>query len=772
MRLTGKGGGHVKHILFRKLWRTMGVYKAQFISMIIMITLGIGIFFGFNMEWYSIEQDTSRFFTETGFADYRIIMETGCSASDLEAIEALDGVEAASRYLSVNVDVADHDTDTVALSVTENAAVSAFLVNEGEAYDAESSDGIWLSQKYAAANDIAVGDDLTLSYTGLKVKGTVKGLIQSSEYMICVRDETQLMPDFETHGYAYISPAMFKKVIGIAYYPQIHVISDLPKDAFTDAVNEALGITALILTKNEVVSYAQAMGEAEEGKIMGSILPVVFLLIAILTMVTTMHRLTMKERIQIGTLKALGFKDKQILRHYTSYALLIGIGGSILGLVLGYFVAGLIMNENGMMGTYLDLPYWQLHIPAFCWLIEALILLLLTLVGRLSVRRLLQGNAADTLRQDVSEKQRRLKVEKTAWFHRLSFGTRWNMRDIARHRSRTAMSLIGVTGCTIIIIAVLGMQDTMDAFLDTYYNEAMQYESRIYLSDDISDKQLAELMQTYGSDVSSSISVQLEDKAVSLDIYSLPDGMIRFPGEKNGYIELPDDGAYICRRIADANHLRAGDTISVSPFGSDDTYELTVAGISRSVTESILLSEAYADALGIEHTPDSLYTSAVKEDIETGDGIQTVQSKQMIMDSFDSFMEILNTMVAVLILAGIVLGIVVLYNLGIMSYTERYREMATLKVLGFKDRKIGSLLISQNMWISIAGVILGLPLGYGVLSYLLDAMATEYELVTKVQLSSYLLTIGLTFGMSLLVSFMVSRKNRHIDMVEALKSAE
>lgn len=195
----------------------------------------------------------------------------------------------------------------------------------------------------------------------------------------------------------------------------------------------------MLLTKDEVVSYSESKGEAEEGKVMGSVIPVIFLLIALLTMVTTMHRLTAKEKTQIGTLKALGFKDRRILRHYTSYAFMIGVAGCILGTALGYLMAWYIMNPAGMMGTYFDMPEWKLYMPWFCTLIIIVIILSLTFIGFLSVRQMLKGTAADALRAYSPKKMKPMLIEKTKMFHRLSFGTRWNLRDVIRHKSRTAM---------------------------------------------------------------------------------------------------------------------------------------------------------------------------------------------------------------------------------------------------------------------------------------------------------------------------------------------
>ncbi len=132
----------------------------------------------------------------------------------------------------------------------------------------------------------------------------------------------------------------------------------------------------------------------------------------------------------------------------------------------------------------------------------------------------------------------------------------------------------------------------------------------------------------------------------------------------------------------------------------------------------------------------------------------------------------MNEMIILLVVVGAVLGIVVLYNLGTMSYSERYREMATLKVVGFKDKKIGRILIEQNVWLTVVGMIIGLPLGFLTLDYLVKSLASEYEMRVTVGAMTYIAGVAITFGVSLLVGFLVARKNKKIDMVEALKGAE
>lgn len=750
----------------------MGLYRAQFISMIIMIAIGTGIFVGFNMEWYSIEGNTSSFFEKTGYADFRIISEKGYSAADLKKISDIDGVDNAGRYVSIAADVKERKDDAVALTVTTNEKVSGVLITDGEKYDAKSTDGIWLSDKYAEANDLKIGDSITLAYKGIEMKGVIKGLVKAGEQLICVRDSSQLMPDYNTFGFAYISPVMYEKTLGRDYYPQINVVSSMSKKDFTEKADDALGNTAMILAKDESASYSNAHGEVEEGQTMGSILPTLFLLIAVLTMVTTMHRLTVKEKTQIGTLKALGFKNRRILRHYTSYAFMIGIIGSAIGVGLGFFIAWYIMNPDGMMGTYFDMPEWKLYIPSFCYYILAAIIVVLTIIGFLSVRKMLKGTAADALRPYSPKKMKPMIIERTKLFHKLSFGTRWNLRDIVRHKSRSAMSLLGIVGCTLLIMASFGMRDTMNSFLNTYYDGAMKYSSRIYFAENATNEQKNRLAEKYDADLSASVSVQAEEKTVSVDVYKIEHGLIAFPGDDMDYVKLPDDGALICERLADQFDVKEGDELTFSPFGTDNEYTVKISKIMRSVSESIAISSDYAKEIKLPFAFDSAYTKTQKSDISADTCIKSIQSKQMIMDSFETFIDIFNTMIIILVLGALVLGIVVLYNLGVMSYTERYREMATLKVVGFKDKKIGQLLIGQNLWLSVFGVILGIPAGIGALDYLLKALAGEYEMKMQVSVLSVAISIALTVGMSLLVSLMVSRKNKKIDMVEALKGAE
>lgn len=559
--------------------------------------------------------------------------------------------------------------------------------------------------------------------------------------------------------------------MGTDFYPQINIISSLEKTDLEEKIKSATGTAFLVSGKEDHYSYAGVVSESEEGKTMGSILPVLFLVIGGLTMVTTMHRIAAQEKVQIGTLKALGFRDRKILIHYTSYGFMVGILGTIFGIILGYLIAVLVISPKGMMSTYLDLPNWDIYMPGFCIPVMIGMLFFLTGISYLSVKKMLKGTAAEVLRPYAPKEMKKGILEYLPFWKKLSFGTRWNVRDIMRHKSRSAMTLFGVIGCTILLVGGLDMKDTMKGFLKMLDQDISNYATKITLSESAKNDQAKVLADRLEGDWQASCGISYKGKTVSLDIYHSDYDKIRFFTEENEPMELSDEGVYLCLRLK--NTADIGDVIEISPYGSEKTYQVQVAGYTRSlVSECMVMTDTMAESLGMEYTVDTIYTDLPIEKIENSKIIAGKQEKEKIMDSYDTFMDMMNLMVALLVLGAVVLGIVVLYNLGVMSYVERYRELATLKVLGFRDKDIGKLLISQNIWLSVLGILLGIPAGIGVLQWLIYALASEYELRISIGWMTYGISTVLTLGVSFFVGWMIAQKNQKINMVEALKDVE
>ena len=338
------------------------------------------------------------------------------------------------------------------------------------------------------------------------------------------------------------------------------------------------------------------------------------------------------------------------------------------------------------------------------------------------------------------------------------------------------MSFIGTFGCMLLLVASFGMNQTMANFLNTFYDKTMVYSSKILMSTDAKNKDAVKIAGELDGDYSASVSSKVGDKAISVDVYNIQNGTYQFIDEDSEIVELPEDGAYICKRLAKEFNVGQGDTVTIEPYGTSDSYDVYIAGINRSLSESISMTEEYADKIGLtendEYRINNVYTMTPKDQISTSSKITSIQSKQDIIDSFDSFMDIFYFFIIALIVASCLLCLIVLYNLGIMSYMERYREMATLKVLGFRNKAIGRLLISQNLWIAAAGTLLGIPVGIWALRFLMDLLAGEYEMEVLIGPQSIVPAAALNLGVAAIVGWLIARKNRRINMVEALKGTE
>lgn len=257
-----------------------------------------------------------------------------------------------------------------------------------------------------------------------------------------------------------------------------------------------------------------------------------------------------------------------------------------------------------------------------------------------------------------------------------------------------------------------------------------------------------------------------------MEVYDIRYDLVRFINNDGDFISLEDNGVYICKRIADKIGKTVGDTFEFSPYGDNKTYKVKIIGIIRSLNEAIVMTTNYANSINYNYHYNQVFTKESQQNIDSSSLILNMQTKENIIKSFDTFLDLMNVMIILLIVAALILGVVVLYNLGVMSFMERYREMSTLKVMGFKDKNIGKLLISQNLWLTFVGLIIGIPLGVATLKYLSEKLASEYEMIPNVKFLTYVLTIVLTLLLTLFVSFLISRKNKKINMVESLKCAD
>lgn len=774
-------------LLFKKILRTISKYKAQFISMIIMTFIGCGVFLGFNCEWKSLQEDGNRFFKETNYLDYYLqATSVAFKEEECEKLLTIDEIENAALKAEINTStIINNKTKTITLNILSDYVISTNYIVEGKEYD-ESIKGIYLNDKFAKENNLKLNDEINLTYGRISLNLPIVSLIKNPDYLYAVEDEKQVMPDFASYGYVYISPTYFNELVkdyhlsASLLYSKILIKSNSSKNVLEEKINQVMTSPYILLEKEKSKSYAMLVSEVEEGQTMGSIIPVVFLLISILTMSTTMQRIASNEQMQIGILKALGFKNKKILMHYSYLGLFVAIISCGLSLPVGFGIGKFIVNPNAMEGTAFDMPYWNLYMPWWSYLALMGVFLLISLYPLLAIRKILKGSAASTLRPVTVKKVKQLLIEKTALWKKMSFSTKWNLRDMFRHKARTIMALIGVFGCTVLTSGCLGMNDTMKSMItlldDTVYN----FNYKINITDSAKNEDVLKLIEDKNCDYVKTASIKLNEEAYEIDIYNISHNYIKVLDSKYNNVTLEDNGVYVCNRIAKENNIKVGDTLSFNLYGINYTYTVKVSKIVNSfLSKNIILTENYAKTLINDQNKslnEIIPTSYVltNEVVNKTDYsiISSLQNKKDIISSYDQFMNILYMMIAILIIFAMLLCFIVLYNLGAMSYIERYRELSTLKVVGFKDKQVGKLLVKQNTWISLFGTLLGLLGGYLLLTILMKALASEYEVKCFVSALSLLISFMITMITSYLVSKLVSLKNKKINMVEALKINE
>ena len=751
-------------MLKRKIIRTLLNYKAQMISMLLMIILGVGIFLGCNIEWYSIKTNRTNYYEDTGYPEYRIYKDS-FSLDELQYVKDFSDVKYATRALTVLGSL--NNNTYLMLNVLEDCQnIKPFYI-DGEVYSNEA-DGIYLSDLYAKENNIKLNDYLDIEAEGFKIHEPVKGLIKSSEYLICLKDSSQLLPNYKEYAYCYLSPKMITKYLGQAFYNTIYASSKLSTSDFEAEALNALGASITVLSYQDETGYSGSNGEIEEGKTMALLIPTAFILIAVLTMVTTMARISTNERIQMGVFKSLGFKRKKIARHYSLYGLIIGIIGTLIGCVLAYGIAYYIINPKGPMSTYLDFPSWHLYMPWYGVLIVILLPITLGIISYLIVNSELKGTACETLKPKREKAVKASYIEKTKFFSKASFQTKWNIRDMLRHKARTIMSIIGVLFSTVLIFACMGMRDTVIDFKNTLYNENYNFENKLTLNSQISNTKVLDLASKYEADYEANVAIKLNDKTVVLSIINNSRNLLGIVDEKENRLELKDGGVYVCRRIKDDGY-KINKEIDFNLYGSKEIISSKVIGVCLSMTEGIYMTENTANELGISYKIQTLYTNL---NAMVDSNVSSITTKTELLSAFNTMMEMMDSMIWILILASAILAVVVLYNLASLGYIEKIREMSTLKVIGFTNKKIAKILVVGTIWITVMGLIIGLPLGAYLLDILLRALAGEYEMNMAFGYLSYIVGIVVPFLVSLVTIYLISKKTKKLDMVSALKERE
>lgn len=814
-------------MLRQKMLQDMKQNKWQFLSIMILAFLGVFIFAGIGGEWAGVESYRKGYYEETNLADGWIWGE-GFSDTDLNKVKNIDGVTAAEKRCYLQVTGKDKYNPTVYLyGLNENSICKPYVV-KGDDFTVNSEGKVWIDKQFADAKGLDVGDSYTFSFDNLPFTLEVAGLVYSSEYQY-YSNENDLWPDYNNIGFAYCSYqslpmkdyiisyissddytveelvdefskenseikenadllkrlskesiiSMLEKAdasefSGLVPYTQIIFTSSVDASDLSNTIDEALKDNyAVYTTRAETEGVMMLDSEMQQHKMMGSIFPIAFLLIAVLAIVTSMNRLINNQRTQIGTLKALGFSKARIALHYVNYGFWVSLIGSVLGCIAGPLTLPYLFYDS--MSSYYTLPEWKTGFDISFILVTAATVLACTLTTFLTVIGMLSDTPAATLRPKAPKKFRLTKMEKSAFWSKLNFSFRWSWRSFTRGKIRTIMGMVGTISCMALLVCAFSMYDCMEDMEHWMYSEIQVQQTRMTLDSSATVKNAEGIADEINGEIIMTSAIEVRANGVKkTETATVVDGSGCFYITDINRKQLtPDDNTVaLSLKTAQALGLKEGDEFEWHIYTSDTWVKSKISVISRTpMTQGLVITRNTLEKLGYDFTPTYVDTLKTLPDYQN-EYVSNVLLADDLHNFWDNYMETMNLMVGILILFALILAVIVLYNLGQLNFTEKERENATLKVIGFSTGKILNLTLIQNILFSVIGVILGVPCGLWLLYAMLDSAGDEFDMMVTISTPSFFICAGITIIVSLLVSLMFTKHIRKLDMVTSLKGVE
>ncbi|MCQ4021831.1 MULTISPECIES: FtsX-like permease family protein [unclassified Ruminococcus] len=561
-------------------------------------------------------------------------------------------------------------------------------------------------------------------------------------------------------------------------------------------------LKSVVTTRDDSPGYSEFQDNAGRVEAVATVFPVFFVLVAILVCVTTMTRMVEERRTEIGTFKALGYSNGTIISKYVIYSTTAGVIGCAVGCAVGCAtLPRIIFNAYAMMYQIKamdEVTPWECIIGGF---IVAIICT--AIVSWFTCRSELKRSPASLMRPKAPKAGKRNLLERIGFiWNKMKFTSKVTARNLFRYKARFFMTVIGVAGCTALIVAAFGLKDAIGSIVDKQFGEINSYNLSIVFSDsktvDDADSFVESLTDRYNLESSmpvyqNEITVY-DNKSDSTygdtylivpsrpsELRSIIDLHSRQTGEK---IELDDGGCVMSEKLADNMGLAVGDEFKIKDV-NDDIITLRLSAICENYLYSYvyITPNYYNECFGKDVEYNMVDTHFNYETEQQRDALANtlLEDKEIVavnytesgVDNFRKMLSTLNMVVYVMIVSAGALAFVVLYNLTNINIAERAREIATIKVLGFYNREVGGYIYRENVILTILGALAGLVLGIFLTGFIVRTVEVDIVMFGReIMPQSFLYALGLTFLFAIIVNFFMYFKMKNIDMVESLKSIE
>lgn len=559
--------------------------------------------------------------------------------------------------------------------------------------------------------------------------------------------------------------------------------------------------TWYVYDRDTLTEYSGYGENAERLGAIGRVFPVLFFLVAALISLTSMTRMVEEQRTAIGTMKALGYSKMSIAKKYLGYALIATAGGSVLGVLIGEKILPyIIVYAYGILYqhiTHILVPYQWIY----AWMAAAAAIVCTMAATFFACYKELVAQPAVLMRPPAPKNGQRVFLEriKFIWKH-LSFTWKSCIRNLTRYKKRFFMTVFGIGGCMGLMLVGYGIKDSCYEIAELQFRDIQMYDGSVYLKEDISDEIRQNLLDYMKDDSDISHYMQTSMKNVTLvngknkrDTYQV---VFSEPKDVKDYFDfhdrkskeeytLDDEGVIISEKTGKLLNAKAGDTIEIKDE-ENGNKKVKIAHICENyMGHYIFFTPSYYEKVYGENSEyNSIFFAGQKgdtqedynkigEDILTQDGALSVSYMRDIEKQLDDMLKSLNLVIVVLIISAGMLAFVVLYNLNTVNITERQRELATLKVLGFYDLEVAEHVYRENVLLTFIGAAVGVVLGKFLHAFIIDTVEVDTAMFGRnINFSSYVYSLLFTILFSLIVNGIMYFKLKKIDMVESLKSIE
>lgn len=765
-------------MLIKKMFRDMKKNWFPFVSILILSYLALFLYTGMSCSNIGIRQLRSEYHKETNLADIWIY---GMDMTDdiCGKIDSISDVDDSQLRMKLTAESTEGYQIDLYAEKENNITVPYNM--DGADFDAGAQQGIWLNSRYAKAHDINVGDMFTIKWNGIEISQEIKGFIMSPEYEYYKAPE-DVEPDFSHMGYAYMSYDSLKEILGdtMPSYNQIVVTignanaSEVEND-ITAAIDDNY---SQIFDQSNFNGLTAFDSELSQHDMFAYAFPIIFILIAILTIITTMGRIINNQRTQIGTMKALGIKRHKIIIHYIMFSLVVSAVGCIVGVITGPIVMGPVFND--FMPESYSMPKWGYSYSFKFYIVALAIVVICAFASYINCRKLINLNTVEILYARAPKDAKNCLFEKLPFWKRFKFATKYNLRDMARAKIRSIIVVIGIGCGTILILCALGCNDTMDGMKSWMFDDLMKYESSIRISTLTPKEEYTKIAEDEDGELlmSSSVEVRSDNgKETAKTGLTVPqsDKLYTITDTNKKVCGLKDDEIYITENFAKEHGIKTGDELEIRTSGENEWKKVKVTGLIKNPNnQGIVMLESTLEKNDIDFVPTTIITSkSVDENkYENSDYVISVSSKSDMVKSWESNIEIFDVIIMIFVSFSFVLVFIVLQNAATLSFNERRKEFATLKVMGVKHTDLKKILRAQNLWLTIVGILAGMPFAIYVLRLMFETNGGDVDYVAEITPLTYIISAMITYIVSLIINTVLSRKVRKIDMAESMKAAE